>query len=313
MKEWHCVLFGQPQGPFKEDQLKEMIGRGEIARDTLVWSGSTQVDAARGWVRIEETELKTLFAAVVNVPKEPETPPAPPPISFASAAEAPKEEIPAETVATPEEKSEPDADPDAYKMEPLPSAIFMQAGGEPGANEGRAPQDVSATQEPAMLRTQTGPAPASRVMRFCGLVIEAIIWFLLFCLAVAPNVLMAIPGREKIGFAVLCVALLALLLYVGFSLYSLYRTGQCISKKMLGMKIVNVDGSRAPLWKIVLLRNGILFLLNVLGGIIYRLYPLETVFIIPVYGVFLIDALLIFRKDRRTLHDRFAGTIVVKD
>lgn len=320
MKEWHCVLFGQPQGPFKEDQLKEMIGRGEIERDTLVWSGSTQADAARGWVRIEETELKALFAPVMSVPQEPETLSAPPPISFAPIADTPKEEVPVEAAAAPEEKSEPapdaDVDPDSYKMEPLPSAMFMQAGGAADATAAQAPQDAPAAQEPvpqAMSRTQAGPVLASRVMRFCGLVIEAIIWFLLLCLAVVPSLMPFMPGGARMQFAVSCVALLATLLYVGFSLYSLYRTGQCISKKMLGMKVVNADGSRAPLWKIVLFRNGVLFLLNMLGGLLYRTLPLGIVAVIPVYGVFLIDALLIFRKDRRTLHDLLAGTIVVKD
>ena len=312
MKEWHCVLFGQPHGPFKEDQLKEMAGRGEIAPDTLVWSGSTQADAARGWVRIEETELAALFvpAPAAVAPEEPEATPVPPPLSFASTAETPKEEPPVEPAPS------EDADPDGYKMEPLPSAMFMQAGGASDAKTEQAPQAAPAAREPepqSIARTQAAPVPASRVMRFCGLVIEGIIWFLLFCLSIAPSVVLLMPGKERIGLAIACVALLTVLLYVGFSLHGLYRTGQCISKKMLGMKVVNVDGSRAPLWKIILLRNGLLFLLNMLGGMIYRLYSEEMVFVIPIYGVFLIDALLIFRKDRRTLHDLLAGTIVVKD
>ena len=62
MKEWHCVLYGQPQGPFAEDRLREMIEKGEVAEDTLVWCGATPEDAARGWVKAGESEIAPIFA-----------------------------------------------------------------------------------------------------------------------------------------------------------------------------------------------------------------------------------------------------------
>lgn len=68
MKEWHCVLFGQPQGPFAEEQLREMARRGEITRDTLVWSAVPE-DAARGWVKAAETEVAAVFAEGFGAPR----------------------------------------------------------------------------------------------------------------------------------------------------------------------------------------------------------------------------------------------------
>jgi|GEM_PF-2181923 len=61
MKEWHCVLFGQPHGPFSEDRLREMALQGVLLAETLVWSPSPE-DAARGWVPAGQTELAAFFA-----------------------------------------------------------------------------------------------------------------------------------------------------------------------------------------------------------------------------------------------------------
>lgn len=248
MKEWHCVLLDQAQRPFGEDRIGEMAGRGELSPDTLAWSGSTPEDAAKGWRRMEETELAALFARLAPSAGGPETPGAP---------------------ASPP---------------PLPLA--------------RAPGE--------------GLESASRMMRLCGFLIELIVWFLLFLLLVLSGLLGGIPGGEAAGFAALCGALAGLLLYLGASLWGLHRTGQSISKRMLGMRIVSADGGRAPLWRIVLLRNGVFFLLNALGGIINQLHPAGRDISLLICGVFFADACLIFTRDRRTLHDMIAGTIVVK-
>lgn len=74
MKEWHCVLYGQPQGPFPEEGMREMALRGEIAGDTLVWSGSTPEDTARGWIRADETEFAQFFPASERAPEPPRAP-----------------------------------------------------------------------------------------------------------------------------------------------------------------------------------------------------------------------------------------------
>jgi len=72
------------------------------------------------------------------------------------------------------------------------------------------------------------------------------------------------------------------------------RNGQSIGKKMLGIKVVRSDGSRASLGRIFLLRN----VVNTLLGMV------------PFYG--LVDALLIFGEARQCVHDKIADTIVIK-
>ena len=92
------------------------------------------------------------------------------------------------------------------------------------------------------------------------------------------------------------VSLIAFLLLHG---YLLHTSGQTIGKRLLGIRIVSaVDGQ--------LLSVGKLFGL--------RYVPIQIASVIPVIGNILplVDALFIFREDRRCLHDIIAGTKVVK-
>lgn len=79
--------------------------------------------------------------------------------------------------------------------------------------------------------------------------------------------------------------------------YLLYTRQQTIGKLLLNIKIVGVDEDRV--------HAGRLF------GLRYFLFHMISV--IPVLNIFLlVDALMIFRKDRRCLHDFLAGTRVVE-
>ena len=80
-------------------------------------------------------------------------------------------------------------------------------------------------------------------------------------------------------------------LYV--TIVNVSRNGQTIAKKLLNIKVVRADGSRASLGRIFWLRN----VLNTL------------ISIIPLYGI--IDPLFIFSESRQCLHDKIADTIVV--
>jgi uncharacterized RDD family membrane protein YckC len=78
----------------------------------------------------------------------------------------------------------------------------------------------------------------------------------------------------------------------------LARSAQTVGKKLVGTQIVMVkDGRPAPLSRLVL----------------WRFLPTMLVPQIPMVGAVLscVDVLLIFRKDRRCLHDHIAGTRVV--
>jgi uncharacterized RDD family membrane protein YckC len=77
-----------------------------------------------------------------------------------------------------------------------------------------------------------------------------------------------------------------------------HRNGQSIGKKLLGIKDVRTDGSRASFARIFGLRyfvNTLLTMVPVLGGL---------------YG--LVDVLMIFGSAKRCCHDYIADTIVVR-
>jgi len=97
---------------------------------------------------------------------------------------------------------------------------------------------------------------------------------------------MAVGGMvvAGLGFAVWC----------WLTIMYVRRNGQSIAKKLLGIKVVRTDGSPVSLGRLFWLRN-------VVNGLIS---------IIPLYGF--IDALFIFGESRECLHDKIAGTIVLK-
>ena len=67
-KLWYAALKGQQAGPFGEAQFREMIARGEVTRDTLVWAAPMP-----GWSKAGE--VAELFTAA---PRPPGLPPSVP-------------------------------------------------------------------------------------------------------------------------------------------------------------------------------------------------------------------------------------------
>ena len=94
------------------------------------------------------------------------------------------------------------------------------------------------------------------------------------------------------------IGLLAAIVTLTITATLVQRNGQTIGKKLLGIKVVRKDGSRATLSRIFWLRylvNKLFMLIPVLGSI---------------YG--LVDALFIFSEAKRCCHDYLADTIVVR-
>lgn len=94
-------------------------------------------------------------------------------------------------------------------------------------------------------------------------------------------------------------AVLGMAAFLLINSYFLANSGQTVGKKIMGVRIVAVrDGQILPLSKVVGLRY----------------LPIWIVQAIPlVGGLFgLINALFIFRADRRCIHDLIAGTQVVR-
>jgi hypothetical protein len=138
---------------------------------------------------------------------------------------------------------------------------------------------------------------SSRRKRLLGSYLDGIILLLLF----SPLIVMAALKGQKTDFTVFQQMLLALSgigLYFLVNGYFLIKNSQTIGKRLLKMKIVNnTDSGNAPVLKIVLLRFGLLVIIN--------LFP----YIGSLVGF--IDPLFIFGRERRCLHDYWAGTKVV--
>lgn len=86
-------------------------------------------------------------------------------------------------------------------------------------------------------------------------------------------------------------------LFVALQAYPLAKTGQTWGKKVMSIRIVDMDGAQPPLWRLIALRY----------------LPTQAISVVPVLGSIygLVNVLFIFRQDKRCLHDLIAGTQVV--
>ncbi|RYZ08869.1 MAG: RDD family protein [Myxococcales bacterium] len=90
-----------------------------------------------------------------------------------------------------------------------------------------------------------------------------------------------------------------LLLFVLLHGYFLKKNGQTIGKRLLRIRIADVeDGSTPALDRLLL----------------WRVLPVQLVVLVPYVGMLatFVDALLIFRRDQRCGHDHIARTVVVQ-
>jgi len=135
---------------------------------------------------------------------------------------------------------------------------------------------------------------AARWERFAAACIDTGLFATVAALAV-----LVVPMIESDAWnraATVCV-IIATVLLGSSNLWLLAANGSTIGKRALRIRITRADGSRATVWRLVLLRA----------------LPQWAIAVIPVVNlVVLADWLLIFGADRRCLHDYIADTIVVK-
>ncbi|MBX3705911.1 MAG: RDD family protein [Pseudomonadales bacterium] len=98
---------------------------------------------------------------------------------------------------------------------------------------------------------------------------------------------------------ILHVLLLAIGSYLLLNGYTLWRTRQTLGKRIMGIALAGAAGAAVSWWRLVVVRAPFFALMYLL------LVP-------PLALVPLIDHLMIFGKRRRCLHDRLAGTEVVR-
>jgi uncharacterized RDD family membrane protein YckC len=142
---------------------------------------------------------------------------------------------------------------------------------------------------------------ASRGSRLGAYFIDSILYLLCwgpgyFQLAMAGEELPIEYG--PLGTSISILGLVAGLALFGYNLWLLHTHGQTVAKRLLGIRIVRSDGSRASLGRLFWMRS---FLPAVLSAI-------------PCLGTIfnLVDTRMIFGEDKRCLHDKMADTIVVR-
>ena len=145
---------------------------------------------------------------------------------------------------------------------------------------------------------------ADRGTRLGAAILDAIIGLGLIGVAAALLIPALLSARRGGGDNGVPLAIVGFLLVVGFiciavvNLVWLHKYGQTIGKRIMKVRIVRNDATRAGLARIFFLR---ILLPTVIGAI-------------PVVGrIFsLVDVCFIFRDDRRCIHDLIADTVVVK-
>ena len=153
-----------------------------------------------------------------------------------------------------------------------------------------------------------GPVLAGRGMRLLaafldGILISVVIWPLYFVFGGASLMTAAyVPGGAPPSpFSMMGAMFMALLPgYVVAGIvqgWSLHAFGGTLGKKLLGLRIVRTDGSRAGFVRLFFGRAGV------------AVVPA----FVPLLGSLwaLVDMLVIFRESRQCLHDQIADTIVV--
>ena len=136
---------------------------------------------------------------------------------------------------------------------------------------------------------------ASRGSRFAGALIDGLITVLACvpALVMFGGNILDDPSEDNI----MIVILIPVLLVTIVQWYLIATSGQSIAKKLLGMKIVRLDGSDV----------------GFVHGVILRVWALAALQLIPFVGNFigLADALTIFGVEQRCIHDHIAGTRVI--
>lgn len=140
---------------------------------------------------------------------------------------------------------------------------------------------------------------ASCGRRLAAVLLDAVvIFFLLWLLSVVTPWNPFVSSDAEFWRPQWTSSLQGILVFLLPNAYLLATRGQTIGKALLQMRIVRLDGSPAALGRLLGLRYGVGYVVN----------------IIPLIGMVfaILDSLLIFRSSKRCLHDQIADTVVIK-
>ncbi|MBL7115343.1 MAG: RDD family protein [Kiritimatiellae bacterium] len=143
------------------------------------------------------------------------------------------------------------------------------------------------------------PILAPRQKRLVGAVIDSLIMIAALSPFVAlSGIIETAKRKESLSTQTMVIfALLGLALYVLIHGHLLIKYGQTVGKRLVGTRIVDLQGQIPPLERIVFLRH---YLFNIVGYIPYMGVAIQ-----------ILNILYIFHPDRRCLHDRVTGTSVL--
>ncbi len=145
-----------------------------------------------------------------------------------------------------------------------------------------------------------GQVLAGRWRRLGATAVDAVLVPSLTVLLVMAFEVMEDPEDFTSAWWMWWVLLLAVASYLILNGHGLARNGQTLGKRLFGIAVVRADASEpAPFWKLICVRAPFFPLLFVV------IYP-------PLIVLPLLDLLPILGKSRRCLHDRAAGTRVVR-
>lgn len=154
--------------------------------------------------------------------------------------------------------------------------------------------------------SEHGRPLATRLERFLGAlidgVINAVVLVPLSIFVLVPMIAGMTDGQASVGFQIVLAVvgfILGMLVLTLIHGYTLAKSGQTLGKVLMKTQIVFSDtGQILPLPQVIGMRYGVM---GILGSI-------------PFVGgiIGLVNALMVFRKNQRCLHDDIAGTEVIK-
>lgn len=156
---------------------------------------------------------------------------------------------------------------------------------------------------PPALPDASGEVLAGRGERLGAALIDGVISLATFLPVAAltgyfGKVMEAARSGVQVSFlTTLGYGVLGMVIFLLVQGYPLAKTGQTWGKKLLWIRIADLDGGQPPFWRLIALRY----------------LPTQAISLVPIVGGIyaLVDALFIFRQDKRCLHDLIAGTRVV--
>lgn len=144
-----------------------------------------------------------------------------------------------------------------------------------------------------------GPELASLGARLGGFVIDFVLYIIIVtCVTFLMGGFSMVMSGQPPAFGQTALwTLISFVIYAAIQFVPLQANGQSWGKKIVGTKIVTLDGQKPDIIKLIPVRYGCTQLIG----------------IIPFVGfvINLVGVLLVFREDRRCLHDLIAGTRVV--